>query len=186
MKKLLPISLLFLASGTFGSASAQNVRVGVKAGLNYSSVTENLTGNKRRLGPAGGIFAQVPLSSDGFFLLQPELLYSIKGSRPLFNNAFPLRLRYLDLPLLAKINADGLFFELGPQVSYLIDVDGGPFDSTRGSNRVTAGGVAGVGCQLPVGLGLGVRYTHDLTRLSPQGPRNTVFQAQASYLLGNR
>jgi hypothetical protein len=28
-------------------------------------------------------------------------------------------LHYLDVPILAKINAGGLFFELGPQVSYL-------------------------------------------------------------------
>lgn len=167
-------------------AAAQHVHLGVKVGLNYSSVTESLTGSKHRLGPVAGVFAQLPLSSDNFFLFQPELLFSTKGSRPLFTSRFPLRLDYLDLPLLAKINVNGFFFELGPQVSYLVRVSGNPFDSLRGSNRFTAGGAAGVGYQLPMGLSLGLRYTHDLTRLSPAGPRNTVFQAQAGYLFGGK
>lgn len=113
-------------------------------------------------------------------------MYSPKGTRPPFTNAFPLRLHYLDLPLLAKVNAGGLFFELGPQISYLVEVSGGPFDSLRGSNRVTAGGVAGVGYQLPLGLSLGLRYARDFTRLSPTGPRNDVFQAQVGYLFGEK
>lgn len=192
MNKLLPISLLFIVSGAFGSASAQNVRVGVKAGINYTNITSPaFEGPKRRIAPAGGVFAQLPLSSDGFWLLQPELLYSQKGSKITYlNGTYTDRLHYLDLPVLAKINAGGIFFEMGPQVSYLVAVRNegptGTLTDPKGSNRVLAGGVAGIGYQLPMGLGMEVRYTHDLVRLTRQGPRNTVFQAQASYLLGSQ
>lgn len=192
MNKLLPISLLFLGSGAFGPASAQSVRVGVKAGINYAGIRSAAAeSTRRRIAPAAGIFAQIPLSTDGFWLLQPELLYSQKGLKaPYFDATYNNRLHYIDLPILAKINVNGLFFELGPQISFLaalgIDSPDGTDKDLSGTNRVVAGGVAGIGYQLPMGLGLSLRYTHDLSRITPIGPRNSVFQAQASYLLGSQ
>ncbi|WBO83585.1 porin family protein [Hymenobacter yonginensis] len=192
MKNLFLSGATFLLSTIFISANAQNVRWGVKVGVNYAGVTSpNYEGPQRRWAPAVGVFAQVPLSSDGFLILQPELLYSQKGSRITYaSGTYTDRFHYLDLPILARINAGGLFFEVGPQISYLVAVRNegptGTFTNTEGANRLQAGGVAGVGYQLPMGLGLGVRYTHDLVRIARQGPRNSVFQAQLSYLLGSR
>ncbi|UPL48583.1 porin family protein [Hymenobacter sublimis] len=192
MKKLLLLCPALLLSSWPLLTQAQGVRLGLKAGVNYSSVTSpGYEGPTRRFGPVAGVFAQLPLSSDGFLLVQPELLYSAKGSQSTYiNGTFASRLHYLDVPVLVKINVDGLFFELGPQVSFLAaaryETSTGTSTSVRGSNRVAAGGAAGVGYQLPMGLGLTLRYTHDLTRLYSLGPRNTVFQAQASYLLGDK
>lgn len=192
MNKLLPISLLIIASGAFGSASAQNVRVGMKAGINYTGIRSAAAeSTRRRIAPVAGIFAQIPLSADEFWLLQPELLYSQKGVKvPYFDATYNSRLNYIDIPIFAKINTNGLSFELGPQISFLaaigIDSPDGTSNDLSDTNRVVAGGVAGVGYQLPMGLGLGLRYTHDLSRITPQGPRNSVFQAQASYLLGSQ
>ncbi|GGG28705.1 porin family protein [Hymenobacter glacieicola] len=189
MKKLLLFCAAFVVGAGARPAAAQHVRVGLKAGLNYSNVTGYLGGIKRLFGPAAGLFAQVPLSADGGFLFQPELLYSAKGSKVTYpNGTYINRSHYIDVPLLAKLNTHGLFFELGPQVSFLAaaryETSNGTFTDLGGSNRAVAGALAGIGYQLPLGLGATLRYTHDLTPLSPKGPRNSVFQAQVSYLMG--
>ena len=103
-------------------------------------------------------------------------------------------LHYLDLPILTRINAGGLFFELGPQVSYLfgskvkqqtttkdasgnktkVDNDGsfqdysgvkrGPSDKSDLSQFDIAG-VAGIGYQTEGGLSLGLRYAQGFNSL---------------------
>ncbi|GAA4005552.1 hypothetical protein GCM10022408_16660 [Hymenobacter fastidiosus] len=168
---------------------AQSTRFGLKAGVNYSTTyIPSITRPDRILGLAAGGFAQVALSQDGFFLLQPELLYSAKGSETSFQgNTYQNRLHYLELPVLAKINADGFVFEAGPQLSYLLaarnENAAGTSTDLSGSNRLAVGAVAGVGYQLPMGLGLTLRYANDLSRISKGGPRNTLYQLQLSYAL---
>lgn len=190
-KKLLLFCAALGATAGARPAAAQHVRVGLKAGLNYSNVTGYVDGIKRLLGPAAGFFAQVPLSANGRFLFQPELLYSAKGSKVTYpSGTYRNRSHYVDVPLLAHLTTHGLFFELGPQVSFLAaaryETSNGTFTDLSGSNRVAAGALAGIGYQLPSGLGATLRYTHDLTRISPQGPRNSVFQLQVSWLLPGR
>ncbi|TGE24079.1 PorT family protein [Hymenobacter aquaticus] len=185
-KLFLPCAILILGSI---SCQAQSPRFGLKAGVNYSNTyIPNVTRPDRILGVAAGGFAQVALSQDGFFLLQPELMYSAKGSEQRFQGkTYQGRLHYLELPVLAKINADGFVFEAGPQLSYLLaarnETPVGTFTDLSGANRLVVGAVAGVGYQLPMGLGLTLRYANDLTRISDAGPRSSVYQLQASYLL---
>jgi Outer membrane protein beta-barrel domain len=191
MKKLFLCCAALVLSTAAQPLAAQHVRAGLKAGLNYSNVTSTIGGIKRLLGPAAGAFVQIPLSSDGFFLVQPELLYSAKGSRVQYNlGTYTQRSHYIDVPLLAKITVNGLFFELGPQISFLAAIRNespyGTFTSTKDSNRFTLGAASGIGYQLPQGLGLTLRYTHDITRIYQYGPRNSVFQLQASMLLPDK
>ncbi|MBW3130550.1 porin family protein [Hymenobacter profundi] len=191
MKKLLLTSIILLTGSL--SSQAQNVRFGIKAGANYSNVYfRNITRPERLWGFAAGGFAQIPLTADGFFSIQPELLYSMKGSKgPVsFGGEYRQRLHYIDLPVLAKINASGFIFELGPQISFLAaarsQTPNGTFTDLNGSNRLVLGAVAGVGYQLPMGLGITLRYANDLTTLSPNGPRNTLYQAQLGYLFAGK
>ncbi|MBT9394962.1 PorT family protein [Hymenobacter sp. NST-14] len=188
MKTILLSTLALLALGVAAPANAQNVRLGLKGGLNYSRLSFYLEDPGWLLGPAAGVFAQIPLSADDFLAFQPELLYSAKGAKDSFYAGSNTdRLHYLDVPLLARIKAGGLFFELGPQVSYLLAVRNegptGTYTDVSSHNRLAAGALAGIGYRLPMGLGLGLRYAHDFTQVTPQGPRNNVFQMQASYLL---
>jgi hypothetical protein len=48
------------------------------------------------------------------------------------------------------------------------------------------GAAAGVGYQVPMGLSVTLRYVNDLARLTRQGPRNTLYQLQLSYLFAQR
>jgi hypothetical protein len=186
MKKLLlPGALVLLGSL---SSCAQSVRFGLKAGVNYSNTyIPQITRPDRILGLAAGAFAQVSLSADGLWRLQPELLYSAKGSERQFNlGTFRDRLHYLELPVLAQRHAGGWVVEVGPQLSYLLagrlDSFNGPTSDLRRYNRLVVGAVAGVGYQLPMGLGVTLRYANDLSRSFQGGERNTLYQLQLGYV----
>lgn len=212
MKKFLALTLVAVASASFAQAQdAGGFRIGVKAGATYSSISgddasqftgPNYSGDlgDSKLGYNAGISLTIPLSSDGFFSVAPELLYNRKGYEISSTSKTGLAagvtsvedeqqrvLHYLDLPILAKINADGFFFELGPQVSYLFGSqvknqtttkyadgskdkveDNSEFRDYLGGIRkdkykgdlsnVDISGVAGVGYMTDGGLSFGLRY----------------------------
>ncbi|GAB3581504.1 porin family protein [Hymenobacter daeguensis] len=196
MKKFI-LSLGLLVS--VASAANAQARFGVKAGLNLANVTaKDIEGNKNLLGAAAGIMADVSFSD--LLSFHPELLYSQKGVKFEETGATgQTRTSYIDLPLLLRVKADGLFFEAGPQAGFLIGqksestINGlGTFTSTStdGTRKVDIGYIAGIGYQLPVGLELGVRYNGGISDLSDPSSdpkvRNSVFQFQLGYLFGGK
>lgn len=193
MKKI--ILSLGLLAGVAGAANAQEVRFGVKAGVNLANVTGNDVTNKKNLvGAAAGVMADFSLSD--LISLHPELLFSQKGVKfEDSNNTAQVRTTYIDVPLLLRVKADGLFFEAGPQLGFLAaqktEINGTTIStSTDGTRKVDVGYIAGVGYQLPQGLELGVRYNGGISDLSdPSGSsksRNSVFQFQVGYLFGGK
>ena len=219
MKKFALLAALGVASVSVVHAQdAGGFRLGVKVGGTYSNISgdnvSQITGanystdlGDYKLGYNAGVGVIIPLSSDGFFSFAPELLYNRKGyeiqTKQTTNLAANVKsveqeqqrvLHYLDVPLLARINAGGLFFELGPQVSYLfgsknksqtttkftngdkdkVDNDGAFLDYT-GISRDDAyksdlaqfdiSGVAGVGYMTDGGISLGLRYARGFNSL---------------------
>jgi len=196
MKKI--ILSLGLLVGMASAANAQ-ARFGVKAGANLSSVTgDDTEGKKNLVGLSAGVMADVSFSD--LLSFHPELLYSQKGVKYEESGATAqTRLSYLDLPLLLRVKADGLFFEAGPQVGFLIgqksefNIPGfgsGSSTSTDGTRKVDIGYIAGVGYQLPMGLEFGVRYNGGISDLADESgsskTRNSVFQFQVGYLFGGK
>ena len=194
MKKII-LSLAILA-GVSSAAQAQSARFGVKAGLNLSNASgDNTSNNKNLTGLAAGLMADFGFSD--LISFHPELLYSQKGAKLEYNGLTAQdRINYLDIPLLLRVNADGLFFEAGPQAGILV---GRKFESnvlpgstsTNGVRKFDVGYVAGVGYQLSSGLELGVRYNGgilDINDPSTSGDkqRNSVFQFQLGYLFGGK
>lgn len=219
MKKFALLAALGVASVSVVNAQdAGGFRIGVKVGGTYSNISgdnvSQITGanystdlGDYKLGYNAGVGVSIPLSSDGFFSFAPELLYNRKGyeiqTKQTTNLAANVKsveqeqqrvLHYLDVPLLAKINAGGLFFELGPQVSYLFgsknksqtttkytngDKDkvenNGAFLDYTGVSRDEAyksdlaqfdiSGVAGVGYMTDGGISLGLRYARGFNSL---------------------
>lgn len=197
MKKL--ILSLGLLAGIASAAQAQEARFGVKAGINLANVTgSDVKNNKNLVGAAVGVMGDFSLSD--LISLHPELLYSQKGVK-LENGSATAQSRfsYLDVPLLLRVKADGLFFEAGPQVGFLIaekdevnipGLGSSTSTSTNGTRKVDVGYIAGVGYQLPQGLELGVRYNGGISDLSDPSSgsktRNSVFQLQVGYLFGGK
>ena len=218
MKKIAILGLSLLSVSVAKAQDAGGLRIGVKVGATYSSLSgkdvSQITGpnfnselGSYKLGYNAGIGTSFPISSDGFFSIAPELLYNRKGyeinsvqktglSSPVTEVELEQQrvLHYLDLPILAKINAGGLFFELGPQVSYLFGSKvkqqvttkynngtkdkveaNSSFQDYTGVSRGDAdksdlsqfdiAGVAGVGYQTEGGLSLGLRYAQGFNSL---------------------
>jgi hypothetical protein len=195
--------LLFPVALLYHPAAAQQLRFGAKAGANYATFkARNITAPDRRFGFNGGLVARMTFTDDQFWNAQAELLYSAKGAQDKFGldaagnrTTYNYRLHYLDLPILAKINADGLTFETGPQLSYLLGVDTNNTGQLFGSARrqdftsLALGYVVGLGYELPTGLSLTLRYATDVTTSSnPYAggfiTRNSMFQGQLGYLFG--
>lgn len=205
MKKT-TVLLSILAAVGFSTAAQAQVRFGVKGGVslsNYSGLSDDeKKGFENLVNGNGGIMMNAPITDDGFFSIQPELLYSGKGIKFKADGIEAEdRMHYLDLPILGKINADGFIFEVGPQLGYMVSRKGtltaggvtaedSDFD---GVNRFDLGYVAGVGYELESGLGFGIRYNGGLLKVSkevagvPQSDaKNSVFQFQVGYLFGGK
>lgn len=116
MKKTKRIVLTSLAVFAFGVMNAQNVKFGVKAGINVST----LNGEKNvspKLGLAIGGFAELKLSEK--FSLQPEVQYSSVGAESDASNDM-ISMSYIYVPVMAKYYVANKFsLEAGPQIGFL-------------------------------------------------------------------
>ncbi|MBF9142399.1 porin family protein [Hymenobacter properus] len=195
MKKT--IFTLALLAGLAGTAQAQNISLGLKAGPTYASFIGKDAGEREGLfGFHAGVFANIGLSNMVAF--QPELLYSQKGSKVANVTDYRTRFSYLDVPLAFHLNADGLFFEAGPQVGFLLaakaETGNVAVDVKDATNSVDFGYLAGLGYQRKTGLGIGLRYNGGVTNLPKAVTvgnttvqnrlRNSVFQLYLTYSFG--
>lgn len=128
MKKIiLMISICLFGAGLL---NAQEVYFGPKVGLNVSHImasgdnsdTFNDT-SKMQFSSHFGVFAEVVFSD--FISVQPELLYSIKGSRFTKDDNDEYRAsyiyHYLSMPIMAKYYVTKeISIEIGPEVAYLL------------------------------------------------------------------
>lgn len=127
--------MFVFAVSTAFAAQAQNASFGVRGGANISNLSGDLRDEDRfnnKVGFHAGVMANFGIV-DNFFSIQPELLYSVKGFKnedAEFTFLGQTRRRegkvnynYLDLPVLARIKAGPLYFEAGPQASYLLSVN---------------------------------------------------------------
>ena len=233
MQKLPVVLAAALAATSFSAAHAQGVRLGLRAGANYSNLAGNIKNEEtynNKVGFLGGVMLNFDVTGDGFFSVQPELLYSQKGfeNKPTeYNNTIAgigykekregkVNYNYLDLPVLLKINAGGLYFEGGPQVSYLLSsnnatkttrtntltdktetLDSQNKNDVSGLKRTELGYAAGLGYQAENGLSLGLRYTGAFSDFvkSDNGTyfngdlrnaRHSAFQLSLGYLIPSK
>jgi hypothetical protein len=131
------ITTFLLVALIFSAAlNAQEIKFGLKAGVNYSSIVGDLTeGIKFRFSGHAGVFIESEFTDK--FALQGELLYSSQGFqfssdlRQLENNGVILndndfrtnvQLNYLSVPVLGKFALnDHLSVEFGPQFGFLLN-----------------------------------------------------------------
>lgn len=187
MKKLFLAVTILLASISVTEAQSG---FGIRGGGNLSNLSGDLKNEDRyenKVGFHAGVFLNFPVA-DGFFSVQPELIYSQKGFKnseveftDLLGNDYrregKVNYNYLDLPVLARISAGPLYFEGGPQASYLLNVNNQTKEYYNGNLRSSAtterdkdgmqefelGYVAGVGLSTASGISIGVRYTGAFT-----------------------
>ena len=204
MKKII-LSLALLAGVTAAAQAQTGVRFGLKAGVVAATlVGDDVEEVDNHFGFQAGGFANIGVSD--LISFQPELLYSQKGAQSKdsdmgFTAESKTTFHYIDVPLLLHVNADGLFFEAGPQLGFLAGqkskttVSGNGMSrsmestETDGLRKLDIGYIAGLGYQLESGLSFGVRYNGGITSLADEGDakvRNSVFQFQVGLLFGGK
>ena len=130
-KKVVLLIALFAASVSFSQVTndtRDELKLGIKAGINYSNVYDEQGEDFVASGKAGfaaGAFVSIPLGK--FFGIQPEVMYSQKGYKAT-GSVLGLKYDYsktttfVDIPLLLQIKPiPMLSFVAGPQFSYLLD-----------------------------------------------------------------
>lgn len=188
------ITLLLLTLGSSSVINAQTTtktttsetKIGVKGGLNMSNLYTNEVEDENVLtGFNVGLFIEMPLTST--ISLQPEFLYTTKGSEQKYNNAITqgtakFRLNYIEVPLMVKAKLTNNFnLQFGPYAAYLIDSkvtnenNNGTFNfesniNEDDLNRLDFGLAAGFGIDFS-GFGIGARYNYGLT---PIGKERTI------------
>jgi len=198
--------LIFLLGGFSVNTAFAQARAGIKGGLNVSNLyIDNVHDENARYGFNVGLYGQL-LSSD-VFAIQPELLYSTKGSRAFYGGVVEqtvkYNLNYLDLPVLAVIKlGKSAEIHIGPYASYLVnanvsysgDIANGDDEIDKDQLKSYDYGLAG-GFGLNFGqLQVGARYNYGLVKIADSDAaklflgdsKNSVAQIYLSLnLLGN-
>lgn len=159
-------------------AQDNGLRVGIKGGLNVTNLYVNDVDDENpRYGFHVGVYTQ--LFESDVFAIQPEILYSTKGTRiednsALYDATLDFNLNYIDIPVLAVFKlGDAAEIHVGPYFGYLlnanVDVDGdvdGSDDIDRDNFKSWDYGLsAGIGFNVgPVQLG--ARYNYGLQKIA--------------------
>ncbi|MGM5629757.1 porin family protein [Apibacter raozihei] len=125
MKKKL--TLLLLLSFFIGNSQ---IKLGVKAGINISSLYGDMSTNNAKAGVYGGVYARVQVAER--FSIQPEVLFSMQGAESddtwgwnywhtdsYYDEKYVLN--YITIPLMFQYRIiKGLRAEVGPQVNFAL------------------------------------------------------------------
>ncbi|MDR0575260.1 MAG: PorT family protein [Tannerella sp.] len=182
-----------------------SIHFGVKTGGVLSNIA--VEDSKNKTGFQGGVFAEFKFNK---FAIQPELLFSMQGTKSDYDEyddydvSAKMNLTYLNIPVMAKVYvADGLCFEMGPQLGVLLSAKGkaevegvegiegiegieGSVDVKKLMNDVDFSMNFGASYQIPrIPLGFYARYSFGLTDLvkdvdsDEDAGKNRVFQVGA-------
>lgn len=179
--------------------SAQELKVGVKGGLNVSNFGGDFSDTKARAGFHLGGYGNLEFIERLNF--QAELLYSLQGVK-ITDADIKSNLSYINLPLLAEIKlpevTEGFSFFTGPQFGFLLsakqkgtfagrDVDLDIKDDLKGMDLSW---IFGAGYEMDSGLNFGLRYNIGLSDINDQTDEdadakanNLVLQIWVGYLL---
>ena len=187
--------VLLIIMAVCGLSQVRGQDFGVKAGYNYSTFSGETSSFSTIEGLSGfyiGGLVDLPISD--VLSIQPELIFSrqgvalrqeIKGFglNVSINNA-DIRLDYLNIPVMAKVNLGPLLLQAGvqfgflvgkPEVSrYITNVRVGTLLDKDSYNSFDFGVGAGLGFNLNRRLFVEARYTHSLTNVFD--PNDNLFK----------
>jgi hypothetical protein len=181
MKQFLLLAVVTVLG--FANVNAQEIKFGVKGGLNFASISgDNTKGIDVVTSFNFGVLSEIPISDK--FSFQPELMYSGQGYS--FNDN-TIALSYLNIPLMGKYYlTKGLSVEAGPQIGFLLSAKNDKTDVKDSFNNFDFGVNFGLGYKLDNGLNFGVRYNLGLTDInnldnSSSKYKNGVLQLSVGY-----
>ncbi|MCB0465980.1 MAG: PorT family protein [Aequorivita sp.] len=179
MKKLI-VAVVTLFIGT--TAFSQGIDLGVKAGVNFASIS-GASEYSNRTGFQAGIFAGIKFTDK--VGVQADVLYSQQGAE---FDAGKFDLNYVNIPIVAKIYlVKGLNLQAGPQFGFIVKDEiyqpgngGGLFKENAEKSDVSA--IIGAGYDFPFGIRLDARYNFGFTDvLSNDKSKNNVLSLAIGY-----
>ncbi len=190
LKKILSVFALTTALAlSLGNNAMAQARAGIKGGLNVSNLyIDDIHDENARYGLNVGFYGQV-LSSD-VFAIQPELLFSTKGTKAFYGGiveqTVKYNLNYLDLPVLAVFKlGKSAEIHVGPYASYLLNANiSYSGDIANGDSEIDKDNLKSFDYGLVGGFGLnfgavqvGARYNYGLVKIADSNA--------AEFLLGD-
>jgi hypothetical protein len=152
--KVLLIALVISVSGI-----SQSIDLGVKAGVNFSSINLDNVASSSITGFQAGVFAGIKFSDK--LGVQADVLYSKQGAELTVSNVLQqIDLSYVNVPIVLKYYVfQGLNIQVGPQFGFVIndnikEILAGQVDA----KSADVSGVVGLGYDLPLGLRVDARY----------------------------
>ncbi|WP_338840541.1 porin family protein [Flavobacterium ginsenosidimutans] len=179
MKKIV---LAAIAVMTFGWANAQDVKFGVKGGINLSNLTGDIENTSSKVGFQVGGFAEFKLADK--FSVQPEVMYSLQGAKIKESGEFysyegNINASYLNIPVLAKYYVvEKLGLEAGPQIGFLLSAKNKWEESDNGEKYSGKENIKdnfkstsfslniGAGYDFTENISAGVRYNFGVSNIS--------------------
>jgi hypothetical protein len=110
---------------TIPTAYAQESSVGIKGGVNFSGMyTKEINDKNLNPGLHFGVLNRISVSD--FFVIQPELLYSVKGVKYTYDDfadgTTKFNLNYIDLPVKLVFNlSENFSLQAGGYIGYLVN-----------------------------------------------------------------
>jgi len=186
MKKIVVVFILALVTT---GVSAQGIDFGVKAGVNFASLSDAKQGATEldfssRTGVVVGAFVGGKLNDK--FGIQADLLYSQQGAE--FDGG-EFNLDYVNVPVVAKVYFfKGLHLQAGPQFGVIVNDEAqtvvGEVINDIAVNDFDVSAVVGLGYDVPLGLRLEARYNFGLSDV-PDGEgasgKNSVVTLSLGY-----
>jgi len=189
MKKITLSLIAALAIGFTANAQTPDVKLGAKAGLNISNLTNSDASSRTsmHIGAVAEIFINEKFS------IQPELLYSAQGAKGDVmsiseNGGYikkeTLKLDYITVPVMAKYYiTEGLNLQAGPQFAFNVNAKLLGEDIKDDIKSFDFGVNFGAGYELPMGVFFDARYNVGLSKVGKEGgdAKNGVFQVSVGY-----
>lgn len=170
------------------SKREEGTKLGIKGGLNVSNLSGDIKDVAIRTSIHLGLLAEIIVTDK--FSIQPELMYSGQGATVTSTGGGRLKYDYVNLPVLAKFPvANGLSFEAGPQLGFLVSAKYKTNDSNdkiEDTKTLDFGLGGGLEYELKNGVIFQARYNLGLTNINSASDNfrvsNNVIQASVGYL----
>lgn len=193
MKKVI---LLFVVVCSAVAVNAQ-IQFGIKGGGNfYTFGGDDAEGEglNSKFGIHAGPLVNISVSEK--FKIQPELLFSIQGSKQeIANSEINWNFNYLNLPVMAQFYVSkGFFLETGPQIGFNLKADVKPEGGTAVDYSDEVKGIEfawglGAGYKVSSCFGFGARYNLGLTSINEDADsdlKNRGLQVGVFYMFGGK
>lgn len=178
MKNLWIAIFVVLSTATL---SAQDLDLGLKAGVNFADLT-GADGTSTRTGFVFGGFAGVKFADK--IGLQADLLYSQQGAE--FDSE-KIDLDYVNIPIVLKYYVTkSINLQAGPQFGFVVNDGLGDIGGEVKKKDFDTSGVAGLGLEFPFGIRASARYHFGLSKVlevedTNEDAKNSVITIAVGY-----